>query len=331
MEHFRDWVELITHLAWPAVVIAGTITFRGQIISLLENVAQRPLRLSAFKVQIELGQLAKAEMPQAKAEALAGQFISESYPLEIASSIRNATGADYLVLDIGSGDEKRWLTSRLYILAATLERIRGLRCLVFVSGEERNAKFICSATPRDVRWSLGVWSPWFEQAFASAYGALTTSNPPLEPNAFRGGLTDGLIDKLIARFLAPPNGVSRAPAQNETIPPQQWEKLEKSGVGTIFEHAEWINAGRLADILGGKLSRSSVSVRTGASSAETAKAVLERAGTFVALVDDQGVFKDIVDRQRVLDQIAIQAAAQIPDEKPRSRRPIRSGREAKVR
>jgi len=151
MEHFKEWVELITHLAWPGVVIAAAISFRDPIIRLIDNLAQRPFNLSAFKVQIELGQLSKAEMPQAKVEALAGQFVSASLPLEIAASIRNATGADYLVIDIGSGGEKRWLTSWLYILAATLERIRGLRCLVFVSGSARNAKFVGSATPRDVR------------------------------------------------------------------------------------------------------------------------------------------------------------------------------------
>jgi len=327
MEHLKDWVDLITHLAWPAVVIAVAISFRDPILRLLDNLAQRPFKLSAFKVQIELGQLSKAEMPQTKVEALAGQFISASLPLEIASSIRKATGADYLVIDIGSEDEKRWLTSRLYILAATLERIRGLRCLVFVSGSARNAKFVGSATPRDVRWSLGIWSPWFEKAFATAYGALAA--PPGEADTFRGGLTDSLIDPLLTGFLTLPGGVSRLPGPNEATP-LQWEKLEKQGYGTSFEHAEWINAGRLGDMLGGRLSHASVSVKTGSSSAETAKAVMEGAGTFVALVDDQGVFKDLVDRYRILDQVAIQAATQITEDEPRTRRSTRTSRNSEI-
>ena len=184
------------------------------------------------------------------------------------------------MINIGSGDEKRWLTSRLYILAATLERIRGLRCLVFVSGSGRNAKFVGLATPRDVRWSLGVWSPWFEKAFATAYGALTTLDPG-SSDGFRGGLTDGLIYPFIGGFLAPGGEVSRFPGPNEAIPPPHWEKLEKEGYGATFEHAEWINAGLLADILGGRLSRASVSVKSGPASAETAKAVMERVGGFV--------------------------------------------------
>ena len=320
MEHFKEWVDLITHLAWPAVVIAAIIWFRVPIIRLIDNLARRSFKVSAFKVQIELGQLSKAEIPLAKAEALAGEFVSASLPLEIASSIRNATGADYLVINIGSGGEKRWLTSQLYILAATLERIRGLRCLVFVSGSERNAKFVGSATPRDVRWSLGVWSPWLEKSFASAYGALTTMSPGSESDGFRGGLTDALIDPLITGFLAPGGAVSRLPEPHEAMPPPHWEKLEKEGYGATFEHAEWINAGLLADILGGRLSGASASVKTGPSSAETAKAVMERAGTFVALVDDVGVFKDLVDRYKVLDQVAILAAAQMTEDDPQTRR-----------
>jgi hypothetical protein len=163
-----NWVYLAHYLAWPAVVLIAVVLFRDSIGQLLEKLPYRPIKFSKFKVQFELGKLSQSRLEGKQLTALAAQFANESYPAQISDSIRVAAKTSYLVVDLGSGDEKRGLTSRLFVFAAILERIRTLRCLVFVSGAAPKSKFIGAATPRNVRWSIGVWSRGWKRPLRSA-------------------------------------------------------------------------------------------------------------------------------------------------------------------
>jgi hypothetical protein len=336
-----SWVYLAHYLAWPAVVLIVVVFYHDSISWLLEKLASRSIKFSVFKVQVELGQLSRSPVDATQLKALAGQLANQSYAVEIAKSIRDAAEKDYLVVDIGSGDEttpgNRWLTSRLFILAAILERIRGLRCLVFVSNAGAKSKFICVATPRNVRWSLGVWFPWLEKAFAIAYGTLATDR---EDALFQRGLDDSLIDPLIAGFLTPKTGiikeVQHPPVPGVTPPTlkNKWVKLTRNEGPQItlvtHEHASWIDTALLTEVLAGRLNQAAV-IRTKAPPSDTARAIIGSSGTFVALVDEQMMFEGLFDRPKLLDQISGQVAARMAEEMEiKPSRPARRRRKAEV-
>ena len=64
---------------------------------------------------------------------------------------------DYLAIDLGTG---RWLTSRLFIFAIMLQRMRDLRCFVFLAQEgDEGGRFLGTASPDKVRWALAYLAP----------------------------------------------------------------------------------------------------------------------------------------------------------------------------
>lgn len=78
-------------------------------------------------------------------------FTSDSF--DIFWQFKDDETFDYAVIDLGKGQE--WLTSRLYIFAIMLERMRGLRCFVFLeTKDEIDQRFLGIASPREVRWAL---------------------------------------------------------------------------------------------------------------------------------------------------------------------------------
>ena len=83
---------------------------------------------------------------------------------------------DYAVFDLGDG--WRWLTSRLFIFATMLERMRGLRCCVFFESSGRVSKrFLGTAEPAAVRWAFAHRYPWLNPAFADAYAKNVSPTP----------------------------------------------------------------------------------------------------------------------------------------------------------
>src|SRR5262245_16393256 len=65
-----DIVALVGHLAWPSTVILGLSIFYFPVSRLLDTIARRLTRLSAFKVTIELGQLSRATTLESTIEHL---------------------------------------------------------------------------------------------------------------------------------------------------------------------------------------------------------------------------------------------------------------------
>jgi hypothetical protein len=320
-----NWIYLAHYLAWPAVVLIAVTLYRNSINLLFETLAKRSVKFSVSKFQFELGQLSRSPIEAAQLKPLGGRAVNSSLSVEIAKSIRGVAEKDYLVVDIGSG--KDWLTSRLFILAAILERIGGLRCFVFVSNADSNRGFVGAATPRNVRWSLGVWYPWLERAFAIAYGELAKQKPQVE--LFQRGLVDSLIDPLIAGFLKPITDskqlVTADPTQPEIVvdllyvknaePKDNWVHLcfrdENWVIYTTLEHASWIDAALLKDVLSGRLDQAVVGR---APLPKTAPTIIGSSGTFVALVNEQMLFEELFDRSKLLDQISGQVAAKMTEE-----------------
>jgi len=103
-----------------------------------------------------------------------------AWPIAVASSaemndserlmleqVQIGAPADYAVIGLGEG--KEWLTSRLYIAAVMMERMRGLQTFVMVEQcATADRRFVAVASVRQLRWALARRYPWLEAAWTRA-------------------------------------------------------------------------------------------------------------------------------------------------------------------
>jgi hypothetical protein len=292
---FKDFVDLIRVSAWPVTIAVALVMFRSQLSEFLGSVGQRVKKLSIFEFALELSAVPEFT-PKWSAPFLsdvrqlspANEFASGAASL--LDQIRNDAASDYAVIDLGGGQQ--WLTSRLFIFAVLLGRMRGLRCLVFVetSGETRR-RFIGVAAPEGVRWGLARRYPWLEKAFVSAYSQL--GDYQIQSNY--GALESAQAIELVQKFL---EGVQKIPLEGVSL---EWTSV---GEPALWEHAKWLDGARLERVLHDFLDVSSMPEFPDMPPADRAKAALRRGGAFVALVGDGERFKTLVDRHALLEKLA---------------------------
>jgi hypothetical protein len=157
---------LITGLAWPVTLLLVLLLFRKRIDALINTLGSRITRFQGFHFKIELGALAQAKALSTTVESLKKIYIPESGMGTIAAGVIQSASTDYIVIDVGGEGDMNWLTSRLFLLAAILERSRAVRCLVFLGEQQR---FIGAVAPRDIRRAIGARFLPYETAFAQAY------------------------------------------------------------------------------------------------------------------------------------------------------------------
>ncbi len=298
---FRDLVELVRALAWPVTVIAAVFFFRKPLSQFVSNLGQRVKKFSIFEFALELSSVPEftpswsaPSLSDVRQPSPADQF--SSYAMALIEQIRSDAASDYAVIDLGTGQQ--WLTSRLFIFAVLLQRMRALRCFVFVeTAGETHQKFIAMASPEGVRWGLARRYPWLEQAFAQSYGNLW--NYQILSNS--GALDTGLATQLVQSYLQKIQQNS-APTTDES----DWVKL---GTQETWEHAKWIDSPRLERVLHAFLDDSWILDTPDAISSERTKPVLRRRGSFVASLDQDKKFKSLVDRQALLEVLAQRFAA----------------------
>lgn len=301
MEISDNLIKLVGYLAWPATTIFACIVFYGPLSRLVETLGRRITKFSIFKVDIELDRLTKAVSLGATVESLRKVAVSESGIAPIVAGVVKSGSADYLVVNIGNdGDD--WLTSRLFLLAAILERSRAVKCVVFLDKAER---FVGAATARDIRSSIGAHYLAYEAAFTSAYGPL-----PLDQNMFRSGLNEKLINRLSNGFLKN-NLVSRT---NLPAPDIGWVRLQhEGGLPPTWEFADWVTAASLKDLLGQDLLTQSIVADIGRVSPQATKSLIKLSGPLIAVVSSDGVFREICDRHAVVESVAREAVEQSAD------------------
>lgn len=181
------WVGLTSALAWPIAAIAIALAFRNSLGDFLSGLAGRVTKLSAFKVELEL-----ATAPNAAAGPLLDDIRSATTLATIADSTRmmleqaqSTMPADYALIDLGTGEE--WLTSRLFVAAVMLERMRGAKVFVFLeTTPAQTRRFVAICTLSEIRWSLARVYPWMEAAWIRAY---TTVFPAYAPSSTPAGVT----------------------------------------------------------------------------------------------------------------------------------------------
>lgn len=252
-----------------------------------------------------------AELVSDSQEYLIQEFVSEQ-------------AIDYLIIDIGDENEKKWLTTRLFLVAMMLERMWGLRCLVFVGNTpDVSRRFLGMASPSELRWQLAMDYDWLEPAWAQAsfFNQYTQpyeryTNEPLTFNladlrpkvpdiivSRRGALDPLQASNLAAIFLMNPN--IRQDALPGDADNRKWAKIAHEGMRPYFEHADWIDVGwiKKRDKIIRQDDNAFIKSNPDISEIEQAQAILHRKGSFIAIISEERQFKDLVDRQRLLENV----------------------------
>jgi hypothetical protein len=313
MDISLDIAAFIAAVAWPVVLFVVLWWYHQPIETFL---ASRPV--TSFSIagvlSLDFGE-AKEMAPRGSSPDIvvdlrhptpAGAVIDAPGPA-FAEQLKDNTPADYTVIDLGTGQE--WLTSRLYILALLLRRMRGLKSFVFVETSQGvRRRYTGLAEPNKVRWELASNFPWLEYAFSRAYSSMV---PNFEIASLEGKLaTLGSPNEawpavdLLGRFLQEIQKPSSEPKSEEWVPVQT-----PVGLPVQFEHGQWLDAGSLHRYLGGSLIDSQVrSVDLyGKPNREQVKLLLHqppRSARYVAVVREDLRFQRLLDRQLLLEEVA---------------------------
>jgi hypothetical protein len=226
--------------------------------------------------------------PDALPAQLGPGIVSSSYVMDLLNRIQGEGVVDYAIIDLGSGTS--WLTTRLFIFAILLRRMRSLRAFVLVETREGIEKrFLGVKSPEAVRFSLAREYPWLERAFANAYAA----TPNLTIRSESGALEPHAAGTVVERFIHDESIQSKARPQDD-----EWIQLSS---GTS-EHARWINRSLIERLFGVSPLQSSVEDVDDLTSTQRTAAILACHGPFVALVDKDRRFKALVDRNALLER-----------------------------
>jgi hypothetical protein len=320
-----DVGAIVTTLIWVGLLVVVLLVFRRPMSALLSDLPGRVRSVSAAGVTVEF-----MSEPVVKAFDFGGVRVdlrhagtpNEVNDSTLASFYRQFEVADpvpHVLVDLGSGDE--WLSSRLYILAVLLRRMRRLETVTFVeSGEGPRRRFvgICEAEP--MGWRLAAQWPRYESALAAAEVAMWGS-PMMDPPVGRFGEAFRIVDSRgrVVPTLGQSDGEAAASllrgflsgVQRTVAPPASgdiWQPLRSAP--SVFEQAEWLDGQRLAAVLGDALDQTSISLGDWRSwsNQHRVRAVVESEGRFVAVTAD-GMFDGLVDRGRLLERIAEQVSS----------------------
>lgn len=291
--------DVIRVAIWPTVVLLSLAVFREPLGAFFTALGTRASKIGAFNVSIEL-----ANLPEARPWSGPGlNDIRSEYPTTAADSsgslfkaIADTTHADYLTVNLENGNA--WLTSRLFVLASLIPRIRPIKRIVFLSDPAE--KYIGEARPSDVAAALASKYPWLEKAYVSCHvyaNAKPNANgcELVHTNTLLGQLEPIAGANILSIYLEHVKG---------TAEPTGWVKFTH-----YSEHAEWLTVESLIQLLGKKLNPYIVKRDPGADEADSTRILLRTEADFVAIVDTSDRFQHLIDRNRALDQVVRQQTA----------------------
>ncbi len=303
---------LCAALAWPVTLVLVVLVFRREITEVPKALAQlgiRKISLGGFSMEfVETDATAGTSLDKAtfgvREAPAAGNLMS--YRHSILEAMRVPTTIDAVVINVGSNPG--WLSSRLFFFAELMERMRGVRCFVFVEtiGGTR-PRFLGTAAPRKVRYALGSRSPWLEEALAYAYASLGEPEPGVTPTGSPEqayqiySLTGALGPEQAARLIEPYLTRIQAPPAPPPFNPADWTQLQGSNT---WEHGTFLQPADLNTLLGDDLNQSAVIAGVAASQETKVRSVLGKKGEFVAFVDSDMRFERLVDRRQLIEEAA---------------------------
>jgi len=296
----KDVIALTQALAWPLATFVGVLYFRDQIRKLMEELPGRASKITVFDFSIELAKIPQMTTTWAAGNAdirrLTPASMFDSNTSDLIQQISSAGSADYAVIDLGDG--RQWLTSRLFLIAELLDRMRSLNCLVFVQTRDTARPILIGhAEPRAVRWCLARAYPMLEAGLSHAYASQFPKPPqaPYQPIIYsaRGALDFNTAAGLLRTFLQ---------SIQQQIPPQPSTEWTELGNPPFWEYAQWLDAHRLGSDLSGVLATDSFEDSPDLGNSQRVESILRRTGAYVALVDRHGFFEGLVDRRILLEK-----------------------------
>ena len=312
-------VELVKGIAWPLAALVIAIGFRQPIALFMNALGGRITKLAVFKVELErVPATAVTTTPLLDdiRTATNSATISDSSRTMI-EQVQSGTPADFAVVSLGGGAE--WLTSRLYIAAVMMERMRGVKVFVFVErAPNTERRFVAVASLRQLRWALARRYPWLEAAWARVQlSPFPQALPPSPPTLPAGA--QWLPDP---RTLSVPQPVIQS--DNGALDPWQ-ARMAVSGFidllqrqcpagpsdaewitlyGTTQERAAWVTRDLLSSLLPPEAFNAWAHAMRDAPRVQLTRSVLRRAAAFVALVEGDREFVRLTNRQVLLEDIA---------------------------
>jgi hypothetical protein len=311
----KDLVELIKATAWPLAVLITFLVFRRPLSAFLEALAPRVTKISAFKVELELKAASNlSHPPKAVLAEVSNNLMAPvgDSAVQLLAAFKDPTPSDFTVIDLEDGDA--WLTTRVFILAAQLERFRGLRCIVFLQTvDHMSGRLVGVATPQAVRWAFAMKWPYLEEEYARAYSEILTERRA-KVISDRGALEPEVTQAIFMRFL---NGNPHRNPATEALtfignqppgPNEEWVSLGKSDpnqpASETWERAQSLDGRSLQDILGHRLSRACVIDTLDATPEKMVQSILRQNAPFVAKLRQDFSFDTIVDRFALATRLA---------------------------
>jgi hypothetical protein len=291
--------------AWPLVTIAALIIYRKSIGEFLRTSSTRATEIGFGSwASIKLPEVNQAsQVPPNTIRALDSQFWFESSGQWFKEFLSSSGTSEYALLNLGDGDQ--WITSRLYIFAVMLQRMKALKCIVFTRDlPSGKIKFLGCATPDSVRWALAFNQPWLETAFVQAYSAQVGMNPPLGAPQIPLLRADGsiepsnaemIVSSYIRSLIDPPTSASHFSK------PEEWVDIK-----TGWEHASWVNEDNLRRLITRNLWEDAIEARTDDSPEQKkleVKRVVSKSAPYVATLSN-GSYNSLVSRLALAAEIA---------------------------
>lgn len=291
------WIESLSHFAWPATIFLLLIVYRDTLSGFLAVISQRASEINigswaSFKLPI----LTETPLDQEVSDfrQIEGNVVTESYKTELFKQFRSSRKDEYAVINLGEGRE--WISSRLYIFALMLQRMKSLKFIVFLQTGGPTSVYVGAANIDRARWGLASRQPWLEAAFARAYAESSPDLQSVTPFTWitsdTGALQADEAEKIVRRYiqlLLPQADVPPAPSAD-------WVR-----VGGTVEHAKWVAAAEVEQLLGVHLWRDTVHKQE--DKKELVKAIVRCSSPYVAITAETGEFLSLVNREELLDKI----------------------------
>jgi hypothetical protein len=290
-----DLPSLLRAALWPTIVVIALVIFRRQLPDLVRILSQRINKFSfaglslglavlpemrSAAIEIEVRRLDAAQPAESGVSSIGGLF----------GELERGEGA-YIVIDLGSESDRRWLTSRLYLLAFLIIFIERQIYLVFVETAGGLRKhFVGTASSNSIRRCLARHYGWLEAKMAEAYGAIIGS---LQLDLTVVRLAAPQVTDLINQYLDNIRKPEPAPDSEE------WVALNDG----MVEHARWLDGARIERLLGHDLNTSNVVLMPNQSIDSLGESILSQQGSVVAILEMDRTFRGFADRSATLESL----------------------------
>jgi hypothetical protein len=294
------WLDSLSRFAWPVAMLVVVLIYRRALSSFLSVISQRASEISIGTwASFKLPTLSETPLDQDVIDFknVQGGMLTESYKAELFKQFRSPRKDEFAVINLGAGSE--WISSRLFIFSVMLQRMKSLKCIVFLQKTDTSEKtYIGAASIDSVRWGLASIQPWLEAAYARAYAQFAPDPQTVRPFSWivnnKGALQPHEAENVVRGYVR-----LLLPAQPQIAPadPTEWVQLSNG-----FEHARWVTQDEVEQFLGDRLWRDAVHKIE--DRREFVGAIVRCSSPYVAITNENGEFISLVNRIELLNRIA---------------------------